>query len=89
MSRIEWTEETWNPVTGCPVPEGAKVIEGMFRIGFVDANGALFTYQSDGWKLSGSFWFSSQRLDLSYLPVTDEVVGLLPEPLQKKWRELE
>jgi len=39
MTKIEWTEKTWNPVVGCSIVSPAKVLVGGYGHG------------PDGWKL--------------------------------------
>jgi len=73
----------------CPVPEGAKVVCIYTHFGLQ----WLYLGEKQVHKvIDGRIWaidpMPIQALDLSNLPVTDEVIESLPEPLQKKWKEL-
>lgn len=77
----------------CPVPEGAKVCQfvnqtyGIVYWTTVLPCGGVLGPGETKWD-KYSYAPSKDTLDLSDLPVTEEVIESLPEPLQEKWKEL-
>lgn len=77
----------------CPVPEGAKVCQfvnqtyGIVYWTTVLPCGGVLGPSETGWDMY-SYAPSKDTFDLSDLPVTEEVIESLPEPLQEKWKEL-